>query len=846
MHRLTRSLLTLVALAMAAMLAAGCSPDDGQPRLYAHTVLPPDGLIAPISPALYHLGESTNDTVLISQSEIEKMNFMGPTILKDADGNHRGVNFSLFSGRASKIRLLLFDNPESDKATREFEMTRLPGTDVWNAFVEGIGLGQHYGYVAWGPNWTFDEAWYPGSIHGFRADVDNQGNRFNPNKLLLDPYCKAIHRDFDWGKGNVGSGPNRASLAYGAAGKCIVVESRYEWSEAEADWRAQRKAGTLKGHDDNELIMYEVHPKGFTANTSSGVLHPGTFRGFGEKAAYFKELGINAVEMLPPYEKPADGGYWGYNNLSYFVPENTYAAKRQREEIIDEFKWMVDQLHQQGIEVIVDVVYNHTGEGGLWREKINAPNDDAVWNLDPEETASLFSFRGLDNDAYYALDPYNSKRTYLNYTGVGNTVRCNNPPVKRLIIDSLRYWVEEFHVDGFRFDLAPALGLLDDNYSDGPQWRPNQTLVQELVNDPVLQRNNTRIISEPWGAGHYGIGEFNKASVDSAKNGALTKGFGWSEWNGTFRDWWRSFANGVTESGEHTDWLLSWKTYYDLIDGGGTLTGSAAIFGESGDGRRPFHSVNFITVHDGMTLYDLVTYPQKVNGCGPLNPICCTSPESVYCNESANSGENNNRSRDWGSEDMKRQMMRNFFAAMLVSHGTPLFFGGDEWMRTQLGNNNTYTPEADNPYSWHDWGTWEAKADRQRMFDFVKKAIQLRKDHAALSPSTYDEAASSFTWIGPSGAPDWNSQTIGMRYANGGNGKALAVLINMGGGDVTYNLGGNWVRLLDTQAYFDTESYLNGANKSLTQTGNVDLDKPEATGSSYGVKSKSIVILEAR
>lgn len=848
MQRTSRCLLALAVLPALTLLPLdliACSPDDSQPRLYTHTVLPPEGLIAPVPPALYHLGTSTSDAVAITQEAIEEMSFLGPTILKDADGKHRGVNFSLFSSRASKIRLLLFDNPESDKATREFEMTRLPGTDVWNAFVEGVGLGQHYGYVAWGPNWPYDEKWYPGSIHGFRADVDNQGNRFNPNKLLQDPYCKAIHRDFDWGKGNLGTGANRATLGYGAAGKCLVVQSNYAWSAHEAEWRAKRMAGTLEGHGDNELIMYEVHPKGFTANASSGVTHPGTFRGFGEKAAYFKELGINAVEMLPPFEKPADGGYWGYNNLSYFVPEITYAANQEREEIIDEFKWMVDQLHQHGIEVIVDVVYNHTGEGGLWREKINA-NDGAVWNLDPEETASLFSFRGLDNDAYYALDPASSKRTYLNYTGVGNTVRCNNPPVKRLILDSLRYLVEELHVDGFRFDLAPALGLLDD-FTNGARFSPANTLVQEIANDPVMQRNNVRIIAEPWGAGHYGIGQFIKATRDNAGNDAVRRGYGWSEWNGTFRDWWRSFVNGVYESGDPADWALSWKTYYDLIDGGGTLTGSAAIFGESGDERRPYHSVNFITVHDGMTMYDLVTYPQKVNGCGPLNPICCTSPMSVYCNEAEKSGESHNRSKNWGDEAMKRQIMRNFFAAMLVSHGTPLLFGGDEWMRTQLGNNNTYTPEADNPYSWHDWGTWEAKSERRRMFDFVKKMIQLRKERPALSPSTYEAGAAAFSWIGPNGSPDWNSQTVGMLYPDGGNGRRLAVLINMGSGDVTYALpGSNWVRLVDTQSYFDTDSYLNAQKRSLDLSANAELDSPEAIGSSYGVKSKSIAILEAR
>ena len=297
-----------------------------------------------------------------------------------------------------------------------------------------------------------------GSTTGFKSDVDLNGNRFNPNKLLTDPWSLAFHRDHDWFKGSTASGPQRAQSTWAASSKSVVVDSTYTWSEAETEWREGRANNTLDNHDWTDLVMYEVHPKGFTQNPASGVEHPGTYRGIGEMAPYLADLGINAVELMPIHEKPLDGGYWGYNNLSFFAPEHSFSAPFQAtgrvDGVIDEFKWMVDQLHQNDIEVIVDVVFNHTGEGGLWRERLffETFEDATSVNFDPKEVAGLYNFRGLDNAAWYALSP--DGQTYWNNTGVGNQLRPNHRPGRRIIMDALHFMVEELHVDGFRFDLA--------------------------------------------------------------------------------------------------------------------------------------------------------------------------------------------------------------------------------------------------------------------------------------------------------------------------------------------------------------------------------------------------------
>lgn len=801
---------TRVLTLTAAMAATACGSSSDYAKLYAHEPLAPS----------------------IPQSDVEALNTLGATLVD------KGVNFSVYSENAERIDLLLFDDPETELPTRQIEMTRFGS--VFNVYVQGVGLGQHYGYVAWGPNWTYDEDFVPGTVEGFVTDVDSQGNRFNPNKLLLDPYAKIIHRDHDWSKGSAASGPSRHVSTWAAASKAIVGRSTYEWSDHEAQWIEARKRGETHGY--NDLIVYEVHLKGFTKDPSSGVEHPGTYRGFGEKAAYLAELGVTAVELLPINEKPVDGGYWGYQTLGFFLPENTYGnpTPLQPQDTIDEFKWMVDQLHQHGIEVFLDVVYNHTGEGGLWRSKIelseyNPLGGADIATLDEEEVATLLSYRGLDNAAYYALSE--DGRSYWNNTGVGNQTRCNHTPMRRLIIDSLRYWVEEMHVDGFRFDLAPVLGAADDNHN---AWAdPATTVLQDIMNDPVLREHHTRIIAEPWAAGgDYG---WRLGAFPSGEDLSTGWAFGWGEWNAHFRDWWRSFLN---EGYKLTE------PYNEVLSGGFVLTGSQDYFAHNN--RRPYHSVNFVTAHDGFTLYDLFTYDQKRNDCSPLNPVCCDAPLSAWCDK--DSGENHNRSRDLGSdnEHLKRQAMRNMFVAMLISHGTPMLLGGDEWMRTQLGNNNAYSTGADNEFNWFAWGTWQAKEDRHRMFDFVKEMNAFRREHLyALSPREY--GAVPFAWKRADnqdmGDADWNNRHLAIHYWDGTVGPELYILINFEAGDVAFQLptGRSWHRVVDTQTWFDSEDYFQSSGADRKRSANIERVAPEPiTDADYTVKPESIVILEDR
>jgi glycogen operon protein len=790
----------LVFASLTALLFTACE-QTRTPRLF-HT--------EPIAPSL-------------TQQGIESLDHMGPVIID------QGVNFAIYSERATRIELLLFEDPEADLPTQQFELQRFG--DVWSIYVEGIGVGQHYGFAAWGPNWEYDEEWFPGSIKGFIRDVDAQGNRFNPNKLLIDPYAKALHREHDWLKGSAASGPSRAQSTWAAGVKGVVMESRYEWSENEAEWRAMRQDPNAEGHGWEDLILYEVHPKGLTKNAASGVDHPGSYRGIGEMAGYLAELGITGIELLPVHEKPLDGGYWGYWTLNFFAPEMSYASTQDPWEVADEFKFMVDELHKHGIEVIIDVVYNHTGEGGLWRERIYSghgfegvdPSADN-YNLDPQEVASLMSFRGFDNAAYYALDE--SGVTYWNNTGVGNDTRANHRPMRRLIKDSLRWYVEEMHVDGFRFDLAAILGQKDGDYN---QWDdPANTVLQEIIDDPVFQLNNTRIIAEPWSAGgNYGslLGAYPKSSNRDD--------MAWGEWNARFRDTWRELINedgSNLSSGSPTGF-------------GNIMLGTSELY--SWNDRKPYHAVNFMTAHDGFTLYDLMTYEQKVNGCSPLNSICCDDPTSSWCDPA--SGDDHNRSRDWGDEATKRQMIRNAFAAMMLAHGTPMMLGGDEWMRTKLGNNNTYTTWSDNEWNWFRWGEWRASDERTRMFDFVKNLIQVRKDYKhAFAPTEYFAPPFAYKSVNNTDEPNWGGRAIMQHFYDSSIGPQVVVLYNMERGNVTFTLpeGTDWYRIVDTQRYFDDTEFL-GTQSDPRVSYNVGLSD-EPVGGSYEALGSSIVVLVER
>ena len=798
---------TVAALAIAGFMPAACSRKD-YTRLY-HT---------------------ESHAPSLTDGDVISRDHLGPTLVD------RGVNFGVYSAHATRVELLLFDDPEADHPTKRFPMTQLG--DVWSLYVEGIGVGQHYGYIAFGPNWPYDPAWFPGSIKGFVADVDAAGNRFNPNKLLADPYGKALHRDHDWSKGSAASGPKRTESTWAAAAKNVVVASTYNWSANESTWRENRKKADNPGHNWNQLIIYEAHPKGFTMESASGATHPGTFRGIGEKADYFADLGINAVELMPVAEKPLDGGYWGYWTINWFAPEITYSSTHDPLLVVDEFKWMVDELHKRNIEVLLDVVYNHTGEGGLWRDRQYTndvsldPTVDGAVNVEPKEVATIYSERGLDNSSYYALQPDN--QTYWNNTGVGQEMRANFTPTRKLIMDSLHWWQGDLHVDGFRFDLAGVLGEQDGNYN---YWdNPANTVLQDIIDDPQLQETNTRIIAEPWTAGGtYG------SLIGAYPNSTAKDGTGWGEWNGHFRDWWRDFVNNDA-------WALN--STEGATDGGATLTGSANQY--QYNGRKPYHSVNYVTCHDGMTMYDLVSYNTKNNACGPLNPVCCTAPTSAWCE--AHNGDDNNRSRDWGpigdltAEKTKRQMMRGMFTAMLIAHGTPMLFAGDEWMRTQYGNNNAYSTGADNEWNWLRWGEWQPDPARNRMHDFVRQLTRFRKSHEyALAPLNYGGGA-AFTWKSPANttAVNWSGRALMIDYEDPAKGKPLLILINMERAATDFTLpAGTWKRLIDTQNYFDDPDVIASQTLDPMTSHNATIDAPVLVMTpDYNVPGSAIVVLE--
>jgi isoamylase len=782
----------------------------------------------------------------LSWDDIEALDHLGPTLVD------RGVNFSVYAANAERVEILLFDDPESDRPTQQFPLTQYG--EVWNLYIEGVGEGQHYGYVAWGPNWTHDERFYPGSVIGFRADVDEAGNRYNPNKLLIDPYTKVVHRDHDWGRGSAASGPHNDQPTYGAAAKSVVVSSSYEWQDE--SWREARMSGEHPGHGPADLVIYEVHVKGFSMSSTSnqwGIEHFGTYRGLGEGASYLADLGITAVELMPIHEKPLDGGYWGYNNLSWFAPEVSMSSAWQDGgepvEIVDEFKWMVDQLHAAGIEVIVDVVYNHTGEGGLWRTKLFYDDPDGDWqcdpasavNLDSQEVASLLSWRGLDSAEYYVLENAN-QGYYDGSTGVGNQVRANARPGQRMILDSLHYMVEELHVDGFRFDLAAVLGEPDGEA--GQYWTlPTDTTLNAVIDDPVLKQYHTRIIAEPWSTAYDGSTQYPMSAEDPSR--------GWGEWNANFRDWWRSFLNDDA-------WPLNARQ--GAVDFGGVMTGSYDRYAWSG--KQPYHTVNFVTAHDGFTMFDLFSYPEKENGCGPLNPVCCNDTCSSWCDPT--SGESNNHSRSWSQgsdESLKRQMMRNAFVGLMLSQGTPMMLGGDEWMRTQYGNNNAYSAWADNEWNWFRWGEWTSQnrnnVFRHRMHDFVRQLIELRKRHpAAFAPEDWEQGVAELQWLAPSGGEaqgeNWASRNLALLY---GGEDPILLLFNLEQGPVTFTLpsSSSWGMVIDTQSYYDlpgrsgepTGWFDENPDADPFQSKNVRIDDPLPVSGSYTVQPRSIVVMES-
>jgi glycogen operon protein len=547
----------------------------------------------------------------------------------------------------------------------------------------------------------------PGSLYLWRADgpyLPAKGHRFNRHKALIDPYAKAITGDFTWDLGKALSyDPSAPELDLSFSKeddaaympKCVVVDDDF-------DWQGDRPLNYPLRH----CVIYETHVRGLTMHPSSGVEHPGTYLGVAEAIPYLKGLGVTSLEFLPvqefdvlenPRTDPSTGerlrNYWGYSTIAFFAPKGSYAAWGSRGQQVVEFKEMVRRLHAAGIEVILDIVFNHTAEGG--------------------ELGPTLCFRGLDNRIYYMLDE--DKRRYKNFSGCGNTMNCNHPVVRTMIRDCLRYWVVEMHVDGFRFDLGSILGR-----DQAGSLLENPPVIEGIAEDPILR--HTKIIAEAWDAGGaYQVGSF--------------PGGRWAEWNDRYRDDVRRFWRG---------------------DHGGARALATRITGSSDlylrDGRKPFHSINFVTAHDGFTLNDLVSYDRKHNERNGEG-----GRDGSDANYSCNHGEEG-PSRIAAIEAARNSQAKNFLATLLFSIGTPMLLGGDELRRTQGGNNNAYCQ--DNETSWYDWRLLEAHSDLHR---FARLAIDFRRRHPAFRrPEFFIGQDADFnstpdiTWFDEEGkSPDW-------------------------------------------------------------------------------------------
>lgn len=676
-----------------------------------------------------------------------------------ASWDGKGVNFSLFSANATRVDLCLFDNA----GEREVARIELPEytNELWHGYVPTLGPGTFYGYRVHGP---------------YEPEA---GHRFNPNKLLLDPYARAHFGELDW---------NPACFGYtlGAEGddltfderdsapfvpKCVVVDPDFDWHQ-ESSWNPVPW---------DRITLYELHVRGFTKRHPALASHQqGTFAGLANQQVidYIRSLGVTSVELLPVHTFVSDHhllerglvNFWGYNSIGFFAPDPRYAADRARS--LQEFKEMVARFHDAGLEVILDVVFNHTAEGN--------------------ERGPTLSFKGLDNASYYRLLP-DRPRYYINDTGTGNTLNLAHPRVLQMVTDSLRYWVTEMHIDGFRFDLGTILAREPDGFDH------DSGFLKACCQDPVLAR--VKLIAEPWdcGPGGYQVGRFPP---------------GWAEWNDQYRDTVRDFWRGEANAG-----MLAPR-----------LCASGDVFNHRG--RKPWVCVNFVTAHDGFTLNDLVSYNEKHNDAN---------------GEDNQDGSDNNRSWNCGVEGptadsditaLRDRQIRNFLATLLLSQGTPMMLAGDESGRTQRGNNNAYCQ--DNEISWVDWEVCEKGrriADFVRQLTSVRQAFPMLRRGRFLTGETNDLlGVKDVTWIGAAGnemrEEDWagvrcfgmlmdgRAQPTGIKQQ--GSDATLLLLLNAHHESVPFTLpdhvgGTRWTVLLDTEppAGKDTENFESGDVRHL-------------------------------
>ncbi|MCU0847426.1 MAG: glycogen debranching protein GlgX [Spirochaetes bacterium] len=620
----------------------------------------------------------------------ELKTYPGSPLPLGANTRKNGTQFSIFSRNARSVSLVLFESagPGAKSVAIELHPEKNKTGDIWHILVEGIKDGQLYGY-------RVDGQYNPA-----------EGFRFNGNKLLVDPYSRSVSGRPEWNLDEARGYDHESPL------------EDLSFSETDSSQHVPKSivTGYRPSNEDkplnlplNESVIYELHLKGYTVHGSSGVKNGGTYAGLTEKIPYLRDMGITAVELMPIQEfdeteniniNPLTGerlkNYWGYSTLSFFSPKGGYSASGCMGEQVNEFREMVKSFHKAGIEVILDVVFNHTSEG--------------------DQKGPTVSFRGIDNSVYYILE--DDKRYYKNYSGCGNTFNCNHPFIRDFILDCLRYWVVEMNVDGFRFDLASILGR-DQNGN----ITSNPPLIERIEEDPILR--NTKIIAEAWdAAGAYQLGTFPGR---------------WAEWNGKYRDDVRKFWNGGIDSAG------AFAT---------RLTGSSDLYQFSEKG--PNQSINFITCHDGFTLNDLVSYAEKHNLENGENNL-----DGENCNYSCNFGIEGSDATPY-IENLRLRQMKNFLATLFLSQGIPMILAGDEFMRTQKGNNNAYCQ--DNEISWINWSLLDKNRE---LFSFMKYMINFRKEHPILRRNKFFTGtpnngctSTDVTWHGiKAGNPDWSPES---------------------------------------------------------------------------------------
>ncbi len=734
------------------------------------------------------------------------------------DATRANMDFKVYSARATRIEVWIYKTPSGAQQVARYVLTRNLATDVWSKTVSvntlryryGVTGTVYYGYRAWGPNWPYISTWTKGSAIGFSSDIDASGNRFNPNKLLLDPYAVEISQDPTTPTCTDGtlyaSGTTHRNKDSGTcAPKGLVLAA------------STSSIGTKPTRAFKDDVVYEVHVRGLTMNDITvPIALRGTYAGAATKAAYLASLGITAVEFLPVQETQnatndvdpnSDIGdnYWGYMTLNFFAPDRRYASDKTAGGPTREWKAMVKSFHDAGIKVLIDVVYNHTGEGGAW----GGTDGLTVYNVQ--------SFRGLDNPTYYSLTA-DLQHSWDN-TGVGGNYNTRNATAQNLIIDSLAYWRDSLGVDGFRFDLASVLGNTCQhgcfNFDKMDSGNALNRIVNELPPRPAAGGSGIDLIAEPWaiGGNSYQVGGFPS---------------GWAEWNGKYRDDLRKKQNKLGVEVVTTGLLAS------------RFAGSSDLYGD--DGRKPWHSVNLMVAHDGFTLADLYAYNSKQNNqpwpCGP-----------------SDGGEDNNISWDQGGiGNEQRKAARTALAFMMLSAGVPMITGGDEFLRTQFGNNNVYN--LDSPANWLIW-TLDANAIDQQTY--TRRLIEFRKAHASLRPANFYSGVDNngnvmeqLRWFKPDGAQadaayfsSASNHAIAWRIDGSeldDSSSAIYIAYNGWSGNVNFTLpwpgnGKNWYRVTDTATWNE------GPNAVATPGAEAWLG---GEGTSYGLQGRSMLLLIAK